>query len=220
MKRKASSLTRWWVDLGISKKTLLVQSLMIVLPLLICIYFLINSAYMDYVSHVAQTSYQYCRYTLDSIEANMMQIKSAGNVAGNSRMVQNVLSSEASASDSEQLTKLQYWLNSTVGGRQYIQSVRLYSTAGSCETARRNYPLWPGTYPTDRSCWRLQLKTQEEGTSLFWQQNILKDEQVVGVLIIRVQPHFFTDVMSKHWRQLQAATAMCSRQIPASMWMS
>ena len=128
MKRKASSLTRWWVDLGISKKTLLVQSLMIVLPLLICIYFLINSAYMDYVSHVAQTSYQYCRYTLDSIEANMMQIKSAGNVAGNSRMVQNVLSSEASASDSEQLTKLQYWLNSTVGGRQYIQSVRLYST--------------------------------------------------------------------------------------------
>ena len=55
--------------MGISKKTLLVQSLMIVLPLLICIYFLINSAYMDYVSHVAQTSYQYCRYTLDSIEA-------------------------------------------------------------------------------------------------------------------------------------------------------
>lgn len=101
MKRKESSLTSWWVDLGISKKTLLVQSLMIVLPLLICIYFLINSAYMDYVSHVAQTSYQYCRYTLDSIEANMMQIKSAGNVAGNSRMVQNVLSSETSASDSE-----------------------------------------------------------------------------------------------------------------------
>ena len=61
MKRKESSLTSWWVDLGISKKTLLVQSLMIVLPLLICIYFLINSAYMDYVSHVAQTSYQYCR---------------------------------------------------------------------------------------------------------------------------------------------------------------
>lgn len=197
MKRKESSLTSWWVDLGISKKTLLVQSLMIVLPLLICIYFLINSAYMDYVSHVAQTSYQYCRYTLDSIEANMMQIKSAGNVAGNSRMVQNVLSSETSASDSEQLTKLQHWLNSTLSGRQYIQSVRLYSTAGSCETAKRNYTLWPEAFPADRSGWHLQLKTPEEEASLFWQQNILKDEQVVGVLIIRVQPHFFSDVMSK-----------------------
>ena len=75
--------------------------------------------------------------------------------------------------------------------------MRLYSTAGSCETAKRNYTLWPEAFPADRSGWHLQLKTPEEEASLFWQQNILKDEQVVGVLIIRVQPHFFSDVMSK-----------------------
>lgn len=50
MEKRKSGL-QWWFNLSISRKTLLMQSVIIFLPLAILVYFLLSVSYMDYASH-------------------------------------------------------------------------------------------------------------------------------------------------------------------------
>lgn len=104
MEKRKSGL-QWWFNLSISGKTLLMQSVIIFLPLAILVYFLLSVSYMDYASHAAKTSYEYARFTLDSLEAEMMQIKSACNVLLSHSQVQNLLTHPEAVEDPAEMER-------------------------------------------------------------------------------------------------------------------
>ena len=127
MEKRKSGL-QWWFNLSISGKTLLMQSVIIFLPLAILVYFLLSVSYMDYASHAAKTSYEYARFTLDSLEAEMMQIKSACNVLLSHSQVQNLLTHPEAVEDPAEMEKMDFWISSTTGLRRRVFSTTLYAT--------------------------------------------------------------------------------------------
>ena len=73
--------------MSLSLKTLLLQAILIVAPLIFCFVILMHSVTADILVNAARTSYDYGRYTMNSFEAEMLQIKAASNVVAESRLV-------------------------------------------------------------------------------------------------------------------------------------
>lgn len=123
------------------------QSVIIFLPLAILVYFLLSVSYMDYASHAAKTSYEYARFTLDSLEAEMMQIKSACNVLLNHSQVQNLLTHPEAVEDPAEMEKMDFWISSTTGLRRRVFSTTLYATEHACAARRRPSLYGPSLLP-------------------------------------------------------------------------
>lgn len=194
MEKRKSGL-QWWFNLSISRKTLLMQSVIIFLPLAILVYFLLSVSYMDYASHAAKTSYEYARFTLDSLEAEMMQIKSACNVLLSHSQVQNLLTHPEAVEDPAEMEKMDFWISSTTGLRRRVFSTTLYATEHACAAAQEAFPIW--TEPAAGTGWRFTPQKGSFSSSMSWVQEIYVGDTLMGVLCLELQPDLLSETLNK-----------------------
>lgn len=191
--KKKRPILKWWLDLGIFGKTLLMQSFMVILPVTVCVFILLNFTYIDYTSHVAGTSYNHARSALDSVEAELLQIKSSGNVLSNQKQIISVLTQDAFAQDSEEVGRAYYWVSSTAGIRHRVVSTEIFSTGASCEAAKAIFTQWQGT----ALGWQAHSPNGARASSLSWAQGVYDNEKLVGVVEINLQPDFLSEIVEK-----------------------
>ena len=178
--------------MSLSLKTLLLQAILIVAPLIFCFVILMHSVTADILVNAARTSYDYGRYTMNSFEAEMLQIKATSNVVAESRLVGTLLTSREVIEDEDAKQRVQMFIQNTIRGNRNVETATVYATREAAPETAEIFPVWPEAKEDIPTGWR--ISREEESLDVSWVQPVRSEGRTVGVLVIRLFPSALTGV--------------------------
>ena len=108
------SISEYWDTKSIRTKTLLTQFLLIVVPFVICTVLILGQVSLESQSNNAESTYQYNRYFIDTLNTSVRQMESMANTIAGNRYVRQYVSAET---DTERETLI----------RDYVDNLLRYS---------------------------------------------------------------------------------------------
>lgn len=90
-------ISEYWDTKSIRTKTLLTQFLMIVVPFVICTVLILGQVSLESQSNNAESTYQYNRYFIDTLNTSVRQMESMANTIAGNRYVRQYVSAETDA---------------------------------------------------------------------------------------------------------------------------
>lgn len=184
------SISEYWDTKSIRTKTLLTQFLMIVVPFVICTVLILGQVSLESQSNNAESTYQYNRYFIDTLNTSVRQMESMANTIAGNRYVRQYVSAETDAERDALMQEyvgnlLRYsynrylptrdisiLLDTTVADILADESIRAYS--------RSEYRIWTFTMQNDQLQAKFYYQFQGENGK-------------PGLLCFTPMPSMFTD---------------------------
>ncbi len=179
---------------SISVQTIIMQTVMVGIPLIVCIWLFLYSNAFAFFSNTAQISYEYSRNMMNSFEASLLSMKSACNVIVHNAAVMDAFSAEEKAEEDGAAARISAFVMANAGSRNIVERASLYAVDNSGEFAKSVWPFWTG----DKGKYGWQFDSDRQTVS--WLQEITRDNQTIGILeiIIRMkQLQEMTDNISR-----------------------
>lgn len=180
---------RWWLDRSIFTKSLCLQSILILVPMVICLLLFFNRLYVESVLTTAENSYQYSRYAVDTLETQIRQVNAATNVVLMNGNVFKLLTTNEESEKTDALLKdILSLLNYTAVTRNPIEKITLFSLESSGSVARKAFPLWTGNTPKSYTGGRWVFQSDGNGNhrSLSLLYALIQNSQHVGILQVDI----------------------------------
>lgn len=182
-RRPRGSVTKWWIDLSLSVKTMLMQIVLTIVPLVLCIILLFHYINSDILINAAQISYNYCRNAVNSFEAEMLQVKATANVMSGHQVIEEFLAQpDENAVSSGEAAHILRGLT----GKNIVEVV-LYATENAGAFARQSLPLWSLEQRGLPTGWSYVYNEANQLYDVYWNQPIRHNEAVAGVVSLGLQ---------------------------------
>lgn len=183
-------ISEYWDTKSIRTKTLLTQFLMIVIPFVICTVLILGQVSLESQSNNAETTYQYNRYFIDTLNTSVRQMESMANTIAGNRYVRQYVSVKTDA-EREQLKQ------------DYVDTLLRYSYNRYLPT--NDISILPDTniediltdksvrtyYRSEYRIWTFSMQDDQLQARFYYQ--FQGDNGKTGLLCFTPMPSMFTD---------------------------
>ncbi len=183
-------ISEYWDTKSIRTKTLLTQFLMIVIPFVFCTVLILGQVSLESQSNNAETTYQYNRYFIDTLNTSVRQMESMANTIAGNRYVRQYVSVKTDA-EREQLKQ------------DYVDTLLRYSYNRYLPT--NDISILPDTniediltdksvrtyYRSEYRIWTFSMQDDQLQARFYYQ--FQGDNGKTGLLCFTPMPSMFTD---------------------------
>lgn len=183
-------ISEYWDTKSIRTKTLLTQFLMIVIPFVVCTVLILGQVSLESQSNNAETTYQYNRYFIDTLNTSVRQMESMANTIAGNRYVRQYVSVKTDA-EREQLKQ------------DYVDTLLRYSYNRYLPT--NDISILPDTniediltdksvrtyYRSEYRIWTFSMQDDQLQARFYYQ--FQGDNGKTGLLCFTPMPSMFTD---------------------------